>query len=211
MNAADTAARILTWAAGYHAGPAPRGDLAEPGGLADPTAELCDALARIAAVTAARVRCDTSPPLGLPGPVGTGTALLAATIGARIPAVELGPLLQAVPRPRSGWDHLARYGLIGAVQQATAELSEYDYRLPRLARLVRAANRRVRHPGTVRRYGVQPTGEGHPGHAGGPRRRHGSAGRALPDRRRRGLAREACSNAPGWTTLTSFLTSTRRR
>jgi FtsH ternary system domain X1 len=40
--------------------------------------------------------------------------------------VELGPLLQAVPRPRSGWDHLARYGLIGAVQQATAKLSEYD-------------------------------------------------------------------------------------
>jgi hypothetical protein len=135
MSAADTAVRVLNWAAGNSPEPPPRGDLADPRGLAEPFAELAGALGLIAAVTAARLRCGTSPPFGLPGPVGAGPALLAAAIGARAHPAALDSLLHAVPRPRSGWDHLARYGLVGAVQRSAAQLSEAESGLPvRLAR-----------------------------------------------------------------------------
>jgi hypothetical protein len=130
MSAADTAVRVLNWAAGNRPEPPPRGDLADPRGLAEPSAELTGALGLIAAVTAARLRCGTSPPFGFPGPVGVGPALLAAAIGARAHPAALDSLLRAVPRPRSGWDHVARYGLAGAVQRSAARLSEAESELP---------------------------------------------------------------------------------
>ncbi|RSM42723.1 hypothetical protein DMA12_21120 [Amycolatopsis balhimycina DSM 5908] len=122
MTATDTAARVLGWSASEPSAPLPRGDLTGAAGLADPGRDVTAAAARLAAVTAARLRLP-SPPLGDRGPVGPGPVLLAAVIGARTRPREALAVAAAVPRAGSAFDRLARHGVVApAVARLTGPL-----------------------------------------------------------------------------------------
>ena len=84
MSAADTALQVLAWAAGEEVSgdPVPEGTLAGLAELADPPADIREAIGRLAAVAAARLRL-TAPPLGDSRPPGFAVAILAAAVGAR--------------------------------------------------------------------------------------------------------------------------------
>ena len=87
MTAADTASQVLAWVAGDEmtSDRVPEGTLAGLAELADPSAGLRDAVGRVAALGAARLRL-TAPPLGDTRPPGPAVAILAAAVGARTEA-----------------------------------------------------------------------------------------------------------------------------
>jgi hypothetical protein len=109
MAAMDTALRVLQWATVRHGSP-PAGDLRELAALATPDAATRQALARLAALTAARLSL-TSPPLGDAEAPGPGAIWLAAALGAaREPAAA--ELVTCCEPPRSVWELIARHAVI---------------------------------------------------------------------------------------------------
>jgi hypothetical protein len=122
MSAADTTLRVLTWVAGEEirpgSEPLPSGDLGGAAELAAPSAVIREAVARVAALGAARLRLGT--PFGDPRPPGLAACLIAAAAGARgEPTAAERVLLaaEAVAVP-SGWDLVARHAVAHAVLQA---------------------------------------------------------------------------------------------
>jgi hypothetical protein len=107
MSAVDTVRQVLDWAA-LGEGPPPHGDLDGAEQLARPDPRLVLSLARLGAVTAARLRVaavEGAPETGLDGLV------LAAALGSR-QAVELARALVAtLPAPCGTWECLVRHGL----------------------------------------------------------------------------------------------------
>jgi hypothetical protein len=83
MSAVDTALQVLAWATGEHLSgdKMPAGALAGLAELADPPADIREAIRRVAAIAAARLRL-TAPPLGDSRSPGPGVAILAAAVGA---------------------------------------------------------------------------------------------------------------------------------
>jgi hypothetical protein len=109
MSARDTAIRVIEWAIAG-SGPPPRGDLFRTEELGLPDGRLAEALGQLTSITAARLRLG-SPPLGDPGPVGPGAALMAAALGvAHVPEL-VQYLLQAVPEAAGDADWVARHGI----------------------------------------------------------------------------------------------------
>jgi hypothetical protein len=84
MSAADTASQVLAWTTGEQVSgdPMPAGTLEGLAELADPPADIREAIGRVAAIAAARLRL-TAPPLGDSRPPGPWVAILAAAVGAR--------------------------------------------------------------------------------------------------------------------------------
>jgi FtsH ternary system-associated peptide len=125
MTAADTATRVLRWAAGP-TGTLPTGPLWEPASLASPPAAAADAAARLARRTAALLGAG-APPFGARNRIGLGVVFLAAAIGGRQQAGAAALLARAVPIRAGGpqpdldpwYDLVARHGLVSA---ALAEL-----------------------------------------------------------------------------------------
>lgn len=125
MNARTTALRVLEWAAEPR-GPVPDGPLWELGELARPDTVVLRAVGELARRTAASLGAGV-PPFGDTGPVGVGSALLAAAVGGRRQSghcLRLAEVL-APPRPRGDrpahwYDLVARHGLVAAVLAAWA-------------------------------------------------------------------------------------------
>ncbi|MFG1722648.1 hypothetical protein ACGFII_28880 [Micromonospora chalcea] len=113
MSALDTALRVLIWATDDGRGPAPSGTLVGTAQLVTPLPVICRALARLAAVTTARLMLDG--PLGGPEPdagreLGTEAVLVATAVGAHHDPVAV-ELLRAAGRPRGGHDVLVRHAV----------------------------------------------------------------------------------------------------
>ncbi|WP_433830897.1 hypothetical protein ACQP2E_12075 [Actinoplanes sp. CA-015351] len=112
MSAMDTALRVLIWATATDEsrGPAPTGALSDVADLAAPPPVLRRAVARTAAVTAARMMLD-APPLGGRAELGCEPILVAAAVGAPGDSASL-ELLRAAGQPAGGYDLLARHAVV---------------------------------------------------------------------------------------------------
>ncbi len=112
MSAADTALRVVRWAAAEgRPGPLPRGDYMAPEELLAPGDELRDALGELAAVTAARLRLG-HPPLGDNGALGLDSLVLAFALGSAYQPALAAALLATLERPMNAWEWVARHGLV---------------------------------------------------------------------------------------------------
>jgi hypothetical protein len=108
MSAAETARRVLDWAAAAE-GPPPPGDLLAAERLVRDDEELRGALARLGAMTAARLRVKLEH--GEPPRVGLHGLVLAAALGVRqIPELARA-LIATLPAPDGTWECLVRHGL----------------------------------------------------------------------------------------------------
>lgn len=110
MSATDSAIQVIQWAL-LGSGPPPRGDLYDTDALARPDQPLQAALAQLAGVTAARLHLGF-PPLGDPSPVGVGSAVLAAALGALHTPSLARTLLGAVPPASTPVEWITRHGLL---------------------------------------------------------------------------------------------------
>lgn len=112
MSAADTALRVLRWAAAEgRPGPLPRGGFRLPEELLAPDEELRGALGELAAVTAARLRLG-NPPLGDSRAPGLDGLVLAFALGCYHLPELAEDLLATLGEPSSAWEWLIRHGLI---------------------------------------------------------------------------------------------------
>lgn len=112
MSAADTAFRVIEWAT-VGAGFPPMGDAHDAEELARPGHDLAEAIGRLTALTAARLRLAPEF-LGDRPKLGPGTALIAAAIGTREARELSGAFLAALPPAKDPAEWLARHGLVGA-------------------------------------------------------------------------------------------------
>jgi hypothetical protein len=110
MSATDTALRVLDWATVDPGTAAPEGDLSGAHELAQAQPALRRAVARLAAVTTARLRIG-APPLGDASQPGLGAALLAAALGGRASGEPARRLALAAPPPRAGYDVISYFGV----------------------------------------------------------------------------------------------------
>lgn len=124
-DAADTAARVLTWAA-EPAGPVPIGPLWDVANLASPPDGVRDAAIQLARRTTARLGAG-APPFGARDRIGAGTLFLAAAAGGRQQLDPAALLARAVPPPAprrdpgAWYDLVARHGLVSAAVTALGE------------------------------------------------------------------------------------------
>jgi hypothetical protein len=101
----------------------PEGDLGNAAGLAAPSPDLRRWIARLVAVTGARLRLRP-PPLGAGSPSALGPALLAAAIGANRLGERAALLLRAVPPPRQPADLLAHHGIVAPALTRVPKLGD---------------------------------------------------------------------------------------
>ncbi len=123
MSAADTALRVVRWAAAEghpeltspredrRREPLPRGDYMAPEELLAPGDELRDALGELAAVTAARLRLG-HPPLGDDRALGLDSLVLAFALGSAYQPALAAALLATLDRPANTWEEVVRHGLV---------------------------------------------------------------------------------------------------
>ncbi len=135
MSAADTALRVVRWAAAEGPGPAPppdgrgeaplpRGDYLAPEALLAPSGELSGALGELAAATAARLRLG-HPPLGDRRALGLDPLVLAFALGCAHQPALASALLATLEPPANAWGWVARHGLVApALRSLPAELAE---------------------------------------------------------------------------------------
>jgi hypothetical protein len=128
MSATNTSLRVIEWATQSLEGLGfpPQGDVCEAEALAHPSVELIQVLGQLTALTSARLRLIS--PVKDDCFVGTGTIIMAASIGImNIPNISR-TLLQAVPVAKTLIEWVARYGLLAPAQKFLPEDIKDDYR-----------------------------------------------------------------------------------
>lgn len=123
MTAADTALRILCWAATDVHAAIPEGDLTDAVRLAEPDRDTLRSIGRLASVTAARLRL-AAPLLGDQRPPGLTPAVVAAAIGAFRHGDQTRTVLGAVRAPTRAADLLALHGLVAPSADRLPELGD---------------------------------------------------------------------------------------
>jgi hypothetical protein len=129
MTATETAIKIIKWAIN-DTGPPPRGDLRKTRALANPSQSLSLAMQTLTTITAAQM-CFDSPPLGDKQPLGVGSAILAAAIGARDSPTHAQQIIKTIPPANHPAEWIIRHALASRIlpflNNKTAEtLSTHD-------------------------------------------------------------------------------------
>jgi hypothetical protein len=129
MSAIEVTERVFQWVA-QQEGMLPSGDLSDAHHLINPPARLKEQLSALTMLTAAKLHWGC-PPLGDKLPIGSGTILLAAAIGARSKEhVRIAKtLFQCIPIAASTSEMVARYGLLEKTMSELPELIQDDFRL----------------------------------------------------------------------------------